>query len=129
MFAAGRSTRSSLERALDNLPPGSHAVTMGHDWIVAGPTGLFAVTGPEPDVAQAARRVAQTAAQLRSRLAHSLSWAPFVDALVVVDAPSSSRAEEASVIPVRLLHRILTEGRPHLEHHDVDQIVAEVDQL
>src|SRR2546430_11341241 len=85
MFQALRSARPPIDRALDALPPEFHAMASGKERIVVGPTGAFALTPPDPDVETAARRVTRTASDIRKYVAAALSWAPFVDALVVVD--------------------------------------------
>jgi hypothetical protein len=99
----------------------------GQERIVVGPTGAFALTLPEPDVETAARRVSTAASEVRKYVAAALSWAPFVDALIVVDGPGG-RVESVGLVPSRLLTRMLTDGPCLLDDHLVDRIMAEVDQ-
>jgi hypothetical protein len=93
-----------------------------------GPTGAFALTPPEPDVESAARRVGDTAGQIRKYLATALSWAPFVDALVVVDGPGG-RMGSVGIVPGRLVTRMITDGPRLLDDQLVERIVNELDHL
>ena len=127
MFQALRSARPSIDRALDALPPEYHAAASGQERIVVGPTGAFALTPPDPDVETAARRVSTAAIEIRKYLAAALSWAPFVDALIVVDGPGG-RVESVGLVPSRLLTQMITDGPRLLDDHLVDRIMAEVDQ-
>ena len=99
----------------------------GQERIVVGPTGAFALTTPDPDVETAARRVGRAAGEVRGYLVAALSWAPFVDALVVVEG-DGGRVETVGVVPSRLLTRMITDGPQVLGHELVDRIVAEIDQ-
>jgi hypothetical protein len=127
MFQALRSARPPIDRALDSLPSEYHAVVSGQERIVVGPTGAFALTTPEPDVETAARRVGRVAGEVRGHLVGALSWAPFVDALVVVEG-AGGRVENVGVVPTRLLTRMITDGPQVLAHELVDRMVAEIDQ-
>jgi hypothetical protein len=124
MFEALRSARAPIDRALDSLPSEYRVMTSAQERIVVGPTGAFALTTPDPDVETAARRVARAAGELRSRLASALSWAPFVDALVVVD-DTGGRAESVGMVPSRLLARMITDGPLVLDSMLVDRVVNE----
>jgi hypothetical protein len=127
MFQALRSARSPIDRALDSLPSGYRAMASGRERIVVGPTGAFALTTPEPDVETAARRVGRTAEAVRSHLVAALSWAPFIDALVVVEG-DGGRVENVGVVPGRLLARMITDGPQVLDHELVDRMVIEIDR-
>ena len=123
MFAPSRRDRRSVDRVIESLPEAYHAVTIDHGLLVVGPTGVFAVTDDEPDVDTAAHRIARTASELRAELASRLSWAPFVDPIVVVDG-QATRTEVAGVVPTRLLAGVLTGGRPLLGADEVERITA-----
>lgn len=126
MFQALRSARPPIDRALDALPAEYHTMASGQERIVIGPTGAFALTPPDPDVETAARRVSRTANDIRKYVAAALSWAPFVDALIVVDGPGG-RVESVGLVPSRLLARMITDGPRLLDDNLVDRIMAEVD--
>jgi hypothetical protein len=128
MFQALRSARPPIDRALDTLPADYRTTASGQERIVVGPTGAFALTPPEPDVETAARRVGRAANDVRKFLATALSWAPFVDALVVVDGPGG-RVENVGVVPSRLLARMITDGPRLLDDELVGRIIREVDHL
>jgi hypothetical protein len=120
-----RSARSPLDRALSALPAEYYVMAAGEQYIVVGPTGAFALTLPQPDLPRAARRVARTANALRNSLAVALSWAPFVDAVVVVDGPGG-RIDNVGLVPARMLARMITDGPRMLDHNLVSRIAAEV---
>jgi hypothetical protein len=119
--------RLPIDRALDALPDDYRTIASGQERLVVGPTGAFALTPPEPDVDTAARRVADTATDVRKYLAAALSWAPFVDALVVVDGPGG-RVGSVGIVPGRLITRMITDGPRLLDDQLVDRIVTEIDQ-
>lgn len=127
MFQALRSARPPIDRVLDALPREYHAMASGKERIVVGPTGAFALTSPEPDIETAARRVGKAARDVRNYLATALSWAPFVDALVVVEGPGG-HVESVGLVPGRMLARMITDGPRLLDDELVDRIMAEVDQ-
>lgn len=109
--------------ALDDLPTGYEALAVEGVMVVVGPTGAFALSGADPDATTAARRVAAAAVRVRNTLAARLSWAPFVDALVVVDE-ATAPAAEATVVPRRMLRDVLTTGHEQLAPVDIGRIVA-----
>lgn len=123
MAVTARVAGASLARVLEALPCGHRTLPLDEAHVVVGPTGVFALTHGLPDLDQAARRVSAAARALRELLAQRLSWAPFVDALVVVDG-AAGRAEVAAVVPSRLLADVLTSGRPVLTGVEVDRIVT-----
>jgi hypothetical protein len=127
MFQALRSARSPIDRALDGLPPDYHVLASGQERIVIGPTGAFALTAPDPDAETAARRVGRAAGDVRTHLVAALSWAPFIDALVVVEA-DAGRVENVGVVPNRLLVRMITDGPEVLDHELVGRMVAQIDR-
>jgi hypothetical protein len=115
-----------MHAVVDDLPTGYQAVDVEGVVIVVGPTGAFALCGDDPDAATAARRVAAAAVRVRNTLAARLSWAPFVDPLVVVDRVTS-RVAEATVVPRRMLRDLLTAGNPQLGEAEIGRIVATLD--
>ena len=125
MFQALRSARPPIDRALDGLPVEYHTITSGEERFVVGPTGAFALTSPEPDVEAAARRVADTASEIRKYLAAALSWAPFVDALVVVEGPGG-RVGSVGIVPGRLVPRMITDAPRLLDDELVERIITEI---
>jgi hypothetical protein len=112
-----------MSAVLEDLPLGYQALDVEGVLVVVGPTGAFALSDGEPDLAAAARRVAGAAARVRNTLAARLSWAPFVDPLVVVDR-MTSRVAEATVVPRRLLRDLLTTGNVQLGDAEIGRIIA-----
>jgi hypothetical protein len=120
-----RRSRPEVAQVVRELPDGYHAVELGTDHVVVGPTGAFALTtadGPD-DIDEAARRVVRIAGDVRDLLADDLSWAPFVDPLVVVEE-ATDRPAVAATVPHRLLHGVLTGGQSLLDVDQVGRIVA-----
>lgn len=116
-----------LDGILAGLPAGFRWVASGDERLVAGPTGVFLVARPGPEgVGPTANRLARSAADTRAALARTLAWVPFVDVLVVADDDTSPAA--ATVVPVGMLRRVLTEGQGVLDAATVEQVreVAEV---
>ncbi len=128
MFRLTRA-RPPLTSVFEDLPTGYHALSVGQEHLVVGPTGAFAVTSGTEDVDVAARRVADAAIRLRDLLCARLSWAPFVHTLVVVDDPGMVRSRVATVVPPRMLKGVLTEGHRQIAGEDVDRIVAAMVEL
>lgn len=112
-----------MSAVLEDLPVGYQALDVEGVLVVVGPTGAFALSDGEPDVCVAARRVAGAAVRVRNILAARLSWAPFVDPLVVVDRVTS-RVAEATVVPRRLLRDLLTTGNLQLGEAEIRRIIA-----
>ena len=125
MFQAIRSARPLIDRALDALPADYHMIASGQERLVVGPTGAFALTPPEPNVEASARRVADAASEIRKYLAASLSWAPFVDAVVVVEGPGG-RVGSVGMVPGRMVTRMITDGPRLLDDQLVERIIAEI---
>jgi uncharacterized protein (DUF1501 family) len=125
MFTGARAGRAAIDRTLDALPAGWRCVLHGQERVVIGPTGAFAISDDQPSLAQAAERVARAAGEIRDLLASAGSWAPFVDALVVVDG-GVNQIERATVVPSRLLNDVLTSGPPRLAVGEISRIA---DQL
>ena len=124
MFPMARRGHHPLGRVMDDLPEDWHVLLLEEGHLVVGPTGAFALTtAADVEVDDAAHRIARCATRLREALVERLSWAPFVDSLVVVDGPPGTTSE-ASVVPPRLLADVLTNGRRLLERDDIDRIVA-----
>lgn len=127
MLTIGRKGVTAVDDVIDGLPAGFHTVDLGDTQVVVGPTGAFALTDGRADVQSAARRVAQVAARVRDRLCARLSWAPFVDTLVVADGVRL-HLDAATVVPRRLLLDVLTGGNPTLRAEDVDRIVSSLEE-
>ena len=109
---------------MEDLPDDWHVLVLEEGHLVVGPTGAFALTtAAEVEVDDAAHRIARCASRLREALVERLSWAPFVDSLVVVDGPPGT-SSEASVVPPRMLADVLTTGRRLLDRDDIDRIVS-----
>jgi hypothetical protein len=125
MFQALRSARPSIDRALEALPADYHTIAEGQERIVIGPTGAFALTPADPDVDASARRVADLAAEIRKYLAAALSWAPFVDAFVVVEGPGG-RVGSVGIVPARMVTRMITDGPCLLDDQLIERITTEI---
>jgi hypothetical protein len=121
MFTGSRAGGAAIDHAVGALPKGWRWLFHGHERLVIGPTGAFAVTDDLPTVEQAAERVVRAAGEVRDFLAAALSWAPFVDALVVVDGGMPA-ANRATMVPSRLLTDVLTSGPQLLDESEVDRI-------
>lgn len=138
MLLLRRRAADSLDDVLRDLPEGYVALASGEARVVVGPTGAFALAeAGRGDLQEVSRRVAATARELRNRLVQALSWAPFVDTLLV-DAGARGRrgapcpqprrlappSGDACVLPVRILRSVLTSGRPCLSPAEVARIHA-----
>ena len=119
-----RGASAPLDLVLDDLPGDHRVIRVGEGRVVVGPTGAFLVAEAGRDVRAAARRVARSAASCRAALAGRLSWAPFVDALVVTDRRPHGTVE-ASVVSHRLVRETLLRGPRLLSGARVER-VAEV---
>lgn len=133
MLSLRRRHEAALEEVVRDLPEGYVALAFGDAHVVVGPTGAFAVADTRgADLRDAAERVVAVARELRHRLVAALSWAPFVDAIVVADqvGPAGRRhgarapGLDASVVPRRIVRSVLTSGRPQLSPDDVRRICA-----
>jgi len=127
-FSGARAGRAAIDRTLGALPGRWRCLLHGGDRLVIGPTGAFAVGDDRPSVEQAAERVARAAGEVRDFLASVGSWAPFVDALVVVDA-DAMRMDRATIVPSRLLTDVLTSGPQLLADNEVDRIAERLWRL
>jgi hypothetical protein len=125
VFSSARA-RSALDRVMGGLPPAFYTLDVGPDRVVVGPTGAFALARPEPNMSTALNRVARTAQSLRQGLARALSWAPFFDALVVVDEATS---RTAGTVPLRLVEPLLTAGPCLIDESEVDRIALTLGRL
>jgi hypothetical protein len=73
-----------LDAVVRDLPEDYVALAFGEVRVVVGPTGAFVLAdASHSEVGAVARRLAAVARELRHRLVDALSWAPFLDALVV----------------------------------------------
>jgi len=122
MFAPARDARTVLDRTVSALPDGYHAIDYGNDRVVIGPTGAFALAAAEADLEEAAERASRVAVRVRHVLASRLSWAPFVEAMVVVDT-AATRTGAVALVPGRLLARVVTAGPWRLDEEEVDRMV------
>lgn len=111
-----------MDTVLADLPRGYHALDYGDAVIVFGPTGAFALATDDADIDSAAHRAAEAALEVRDRLCQALSWAPFVDALVVVDSTCGHTAE-ATLVPRRRLRDVLTAGGVCLRDRDIGRML------
>jgi hypothetical protein len=119
-----RATGAEVDDVLSDLPEGFHAVTMDDATVVVGPTGAFVMGGGGRDARAVAARLARRAAACRTILSRNLSWAPFVETLVVSDR-AQTQMRTATVVPARMLLDTLTAG-PALLTADAAARVAEV---
>jgi len=123
MFASARDARTALDRTVGALPESFHAIDYGDDRVVIGPTGAFALALAEPGLEEAAERASRVASNVRHVLASRLSWAPFVEAMVVVDH-AATRTGAAALVPARLLARVMTSGPCRLDEDEIDRMVV-----
>lgn len=93
---------------------------LAEHWAVVGPTGLFVVGRADVDPAGAARRTAAAAMDLRNRLAEVVPWVPFVSPIVIGDAERSDL--ECTMVPVRRLEAVLTEGPVAIDDQGLHQL-------
>lgn len=140
MLSLWRRHEAALDEVVRDLPEGYVALAFGDTHVVVGPTGAFALADAHgADIGEAAHRAVVVARELRQRLLEALSWAPFVDTLVVADGQVGSRihrwgpgaprdelrrlsAEGASVVPRRIVRSVLTAGRRQLSPAEVQRI-------
>lgn len=116
-----RSSRPGLADLLGELPDGFHCVQDGPGWLVIGPTGAFMVGEGHRDPATAGQQLALAAGHFRAAVADALSWAPFVDVLVVAeDHPVVAPA--ASVVTLEMVVDTLTAGPPMLDEETVARL-------
>jgi hypothetical protein len=106
-----------VSRHVTELPAEFEVQRLGEHWLVAGPTGIFAVGRAERDVQRDAERTSLLAHEVRSGLSETISWVPFVDALLVVrhDLLDGVDAAElactvvgADMLPVALTSGVVT---------------------
>ena len=121
MFRTHDHLGSDLEDVLTCLPDAFRVVAAGDDRVVVGPTGAFVVGDGGGNVPAAGARVAGIAERCRAILAVRLTWAPFVDALVVADRRVDHPAA-ASVVPGRILLDTLLHGPLLLDDERVARI-------
>ena len=78
--------------------------------MVVGPSGVFVVTHPEPDLESSARRVLARADDVRVRLEKELDWVPFVDAVIASPRLEDRGSLPCLAVPVNELPGLVTEG-------------------
>jgi len=108
---------------LDDLPRAYRCLAMGPGYLVLGPTGAFVVGDGTRNPRSVARELAQWASRFRAAVGDVLSWAPFVDVLVVADRPRI-RLESASVVSPDMLVDVLVSGAEMLLPDAVDQLAG-----
>ena len=72
-----------VSRHVTELPAEFEVQRVGDHWLVAGPTGIFAVGRADHDVVQDAVRTSVLAHDVRTTLSDLMPWVPFVDSLLV----------------------------------------------
>lgn len=125
MFRAHTSARE-VSRHVAALPDRFEVRRLGAHWVVLGPTGIFVVGRTRRELAHETERTAELAHELRGRLAESVPWVPFVDALVVAEGEHHHLA--CTVVPVNMLVFALTAGAATIEPHGVDQLRPALDR-
>jgi hypothetical protein len=73
-----------LSRHVTELPAEFEVQRLDDHWLVAGPTGIFAVGRTDRDVTSDAARTSVLAHDVRTALSDLMPWVPFVDSLLVV---------------------------------------------
>lgn len=142
MLLSRRRHQAALEEVVRDLPEGFVALAFGDAHLVVGPTGAFALADARhADVGEAARRVTTVAREVRRRLVEAISWAPFVDPLVVSDGrvdgrhrwrapsvrrhePSTPGTDHASIVPPHIVQSVLASGSRQLSPADIARICA-----
>ena len=112
-----------LDHLLDGLPADHRVIRVGEGRVVIGPTGAFVLAEAGRDVRSAARRAARVAESCRAVLADRLSWAPFVDSLVVTDRRPHGPVM-ASVVSPRLVQETLVRGPRLISRTRIERIAA-----
>jgi hypothetical protein len=119
--------RSSNSRGpahlLAELPGSYRWLDTGHGHLVIGPTGAFVIGEGGRNPALVAHELAHWAGRLRAAVGAVLSWAPFVDVLVVADR-TKVKVESASVVTPDMLIDTLVSGPELLDPEAVDQLAA-----
>jgi hypothetical protein len=103
-----------VSRHVTELPGEFEVQRVGDHWLVAGPTGIFAVGRTDHDVVQDAVRTSVLAHDVRTALSDLMPWVPFVDSLLVVHHDQVGKVDVAdlacTVVEVDMLPIALTTG-------------------
>lgn len=119
-----RSSKPGLTDVLSELPERFHCVQDDSGWLVVGPTGAFMVGEGARNPRAAGQQLARAAGRFRSAVADELSWAPFVDVLVVA-GDQDVVLPAASLVTLDMVIDTITAGPPMLD----DETVARLREL
>ncbi len=115
-----------VTRHVTELPSEFEVQRVGEHWLVAGPTGIFAIGRSEGDIARDAERTSVLAHDLRSALSDQMPWVPFVDSLLVVSADQIRHAAVAqlacTVLTPDMLPVALTTGTTVVTPEDLTEL-------
>lgn len=112
-----------VSRHVTELPTEYEVQRLDDHWLVAGPTGIFAVGRSERDVVGDAWRTSLLAHEVRAALSDMMPWVPFVDPLLVAshgqraDLPAAASActvVEPDMLPIALTSGAATIGEDEL---------------
>lgn len=115
-----------VSRHVTELPGEFEVQRLGERWVVAGPTGIFAVGRTDGDVAGDAARLSLLAHEVRSTLSEMIPWVPFVDSLLVVhpehlgDVPPASLA--CTVVELPMLTVALANGARTIGSEELQEL-------
>jgi len=102
------------------LPDEFSVAPVGAAHVVVGPTGVYVIMAHDGSI-ERARGLGRLAATIRSAFAERMAWVPFVHAMLIDDHEAT--IAQATVVPLDLLPRVLTEGRATLEDETVRTIL------
>lgn len=115
-----------VSRHVAALPPDYEVQRAADHWVVAGPTGIFAVGRAERDAVRDAERTSVLAHEVRATLSDLVPWVPFVDALLVVPhdvlADPGAAALACTVVELDMLPTVLTTGAVTVRERELAEI-------
>lgn len=119
-----------VSRRVTELPAEFEVQRLGERWVVAGPTGIFAVGRTGGDVTGDAERLSLLAHEVRATLSELIPWVPFVDPLLVAHpdhlsdlgiARLACTVVELPMLPIALANSARTIGDGEL--HEIHRIL------
>lgn len=110
-----------LDAVLAKLPASFAIGARRSARFVAGPSGAFVVLPASDDLDADAGRLLEITSATRASLADHLSWAPFLDSLLVTPDQIAQPAA-ATVVPLDLLDEVLRDGHQGIDEDIMDLI-------
>lgn len=111
-----------VSRWVARVPVGYSVTRLDDHWAVLGPTGIFVVGSCGEDPAAAAEATCSLAGMLRSHLAETIPWVPFVDALLVANDDMPATPVPCTVVDLGSLELALRSGPVSIDAHGLAQV-------